>query len=261
MTAADHSRHNGRRSRGPITAEGKRRSSRNSIKHGILAVQHHPEGESEEKRTQLIKAVMDRLQPQCPVEYASSFTLAMDSVRLQRLEAAHEAAVVDAQKKALEEETQNSQEISELRMEIEGWEMVRKSLDVLNGDPRKLGRLLPVFCELVDASTHTAEGLKMYCGQVKRAVMGGVPAVDIIARVRDLCVKQLEHLRDIEAELLAQQNEARMLRIMAALIPEEHMIKKLSRYRASIERGMLRQVSILKGLRELEVALPGAGGR
>ena len=57
----------------------------------------------EEKRNQLVQSVIERLQPQCPVEYASTFTLAMDAVRLQRLEAAQEAAVVDAQRKAHEE--------------------------------------------------------------------------------------------------------------------------------------------------------------
>ena len=42
----EQSRRNGARSRGPVTAEGKRRSSRNSLKHGLLARRLRPSGDT-----------------------------------------------------------------------------------------------------------------------------------------------------------------------------------------------------------------------
>ena len=58
-TRAEASRHNGRRSRGPTTAEGKARSSRNAVRHGILA-KDVCAGEGLEQREAFV-ALLDQL--------------------------------------------------------------------------------------------------------------------------------------------------------------------------------------------------------
>jgi hypothetical protein len=78
-------RANGARSRGPITSHGKRRSSRNAIKHGILAKTIVPEGEDLRRFTALVKSYCDRLGLRDESELALVHKLVEASWRLQRL--------------------------------------------------------------------------------------------------------------------------------------------------------------------------------
>jgi hypothetical protein len=57
------SRANGRLSKGPVTAEGKLRSSQNAIRHGLLAERLLVEGESEEELQQLIQQLYSQFAP------------------------------------------------------------------------------------------------------------------------------------------------------------------------------------------------------
>lgn len=63
-------RRNARRSTGPRTAEGKARSSRNALKHGILSRELVEEGESAEELADLIEALRADLGPEGEVESA-----------------------------------------------------------------------------------------------------------------------------------------------------------------------------------------------
>jgi hypothetical protein len=63
------SRANGSLSRGPVTPEGKARSSRNSTKHGLLARAVLLEGESRARFEEIVRDLTDTLKPATPVEH------------------------------------------------------------------------------------------------------------------------------------------------------------------------------------------------
>jgi hypothetical protein len=63
------SRENGKKSRGPLTPEGKRNSSRNSLRHGMLARTIVLDGESRERFNELCKSLTDELQPATSIEH------------------------------------------------------------------------------------------------------------------------------------------------------------------------------------------------
>jgi hypothetical protein len=57
------SRANGRRSRGPVTPQGKQRSSFNAVRHGLLAQSVVLPGESEESFLELVRQFIERFRP------------------------------------------------------------------------------------------------------------------------------------------------------------------------------------------------------
>jgi hypothetical protein len=65
---SEASRQNGKKSNGPVTAAGKRKSSRNGLRHGIFASTIALEGESRSQCLSLIKALADYYNPEGPVE-------------------------------------------------------------------------------------------------------------------------------------------------------------------------------------------------
>ncbi len=62
------SRANGARSRGPVTPEGKRNSSSNAIKHGLLASTIVLKGEIEERFLEVLDDLIEEMQPETAVE-------------------------------------------------------------------------------------------------------------------------------------------------------------------------------------------------
>ena len=79
------SRANGAKTHGPITPEGKRKSARNSFRHGLLAKAIVFEGESREQFAALLKAFCDELQPQSPIEDLLVQKMAVNQWRQERL--------------------------------------------------------------------------------------------------------------------------------------------------------------------------------
>ena len=63
LSRAEQNRINARKSTGPRTAEGKERSSLNSIKHGIYTAHVILPGESPDEFAKLLKAYIDQFQP------------------------------------------------------------------------------------------------------------------------------------------------------------------------------------------------------
>ncbi len=64
----DSSRANGALSRGPITPEGKERSSRNSTRHGLLSASSVLQGESTDAFAELLDQYVQSFNPEIPVE-------------------------------------------------------------------------------------------------------------------------------------------------------------------------------------------------
>ena len=79
------SRANGSKSRGPVTEEGKRASSQNALKHGMLAKYVVIHSENEEGFHEVITCLYDELQPQPGVEQDLVDTMAVARWRTTRL--------------------------------------------------------------------------------------------------------------------------------------------------------------------------------
>jgi hypothetical protein len=90
------SRANGARSRGPITEQGKRNSSRNSTRHGLLAQTVVLEQESAHRFQKLLKAFMDEHQPRTETQISLVEIMAVTRWRqLRVLQAQKSAADID----------------------------------------------------------------------------------------------------------------------------------------------------------------------
>jgi hypothetical protein len=113
------SRANGAKSHGPVTPEGKRKSARNSFRHGLLAKAVVFEGESREQFAALLKAFCDELQPQTPIEDLLVQKMAVNHWRQERIWGQQKAGALqarDLQARGLEESSKQesaSQEIQQ----------------------------------------------------------------------------------------------------------------------------------------------------
>jgi hypothetical protein len=79
------SRANGARSRGPVTAEGRRRSSLNAIRHGLLSKAVVLQNESEEGFAQLLAQHLARFAPADDVEHDAIEEMVASIWRIRRL--------------------------------------------------------------------------------------------------------------------------------------------------------------------------------
>jgi hypothetical protein len=80
----ESSRANGARSHGPVTAEGKQRSSQNALRHGLLAEQVVLDCEGREAFEDLLTDHVHRFQPTDEVEYALIEEMAVCHWRIRR---------------------------------------------------------------------------------------------------------------------------------------------------------------------------------
>ena len=80
----ESSRANGARSHGPVTAEGKQRSSQNALRHGLLAGQVILEGESREAFEENLTDLVQRFQPADEVAYSFIEEMAVCHWRIRR---------------------------------------------------------------------------------------------------------------------------------------------------------------------------------
>jgi len=103
INKSESSRINGAKSRGPVTPEGKQRSSLNAVRHGLLAKSICLTNEDPEKFKELLQDYLTRLQPTDNVELRLVEQLASAAFRLERFAGA-ETALFD-----LEMDTQTPQ--------------------------------------------------------------------------------------------------------------------------------------------------------
>src|SRR5215471_19560472 len=78
------SRANGRLSRGPVTEEGKRKSSRNSVRHGLLASSVVCKSENESRFLEFLHQLMEEHQPATETQHMLVETMAASRWRLLR---------------------------------------------------------------------------------------------------------------------------------------------------------------------------------
>lgn len=79
------SRKNGRRSRGPITPEGKRKSAANSLRHGLCTSKFLSEPYCLEEYESLLRQYTQKFSPATPAECAACKDVALATVNLGRL--------------------------------------------------------------------------------------------------------------------------------------------------------------------------------
>ena len=87
QSKSDAARENGKKSRGPVTPQGKENSSRNALKHGLTAEFAVLPGESEQDFADLLEAHVTLHQPANPVEMELVETMALARWRLRRMAA------------------------------------------------------------------------------------------------------------------------------------------------------------------------------
>jgi uncharacterized protein (TIGR03435 family) len=85
LSRSDTARINGAKSRGPITPEGKARSSRNALKHGLTASFHPLPGESRTALQAFLAAHRTTYRPVGPLEEELVHSLAVTRWRLRRI--------------------------------------------------------------------------------------------------------------------------------------------------------------------------------
>jgi hypothetical protein len=90
------SRANGAKSHGPVTEEGRQRSSMNALKHGLYSELVVNDGESMEMFNNLRQGYLDRFQPADPVELDMVEQMVSASWRIRRLWAAEAEILNDA---------------------------------------------------------------------------------------------------------------------------------------------------------------------
>lgn len=88
-------RRNARKSRGPKTEEGKRNSSKNAIRHGILANSILVEGESRERFVVFLNALVEEYAPQNVREQLLVEKIAVAQWRLRRIWSVQSAGIND----------------------------------------------------------------------------------------------------------------------------------------------------------------------
>src|ERR1051326_3439136 len=94
LNRAESARINGAKSRGPVTPEGKQRSSLNAVRHGLLAKSVCLINEDSEKFQELLQDYLDLLQPTNNVELRLVEQIASAAFRLERF-AGTETALFD----------------------------------------------------------------------------------------------------------------------------------------------------------------------
>ena len=261
---AEASRRNGSRSQGPVTTEGKRRSSKNAIQHGGLAVVHTASEESTEIYADVESDLVTTLRPRNPIEADLVQTIAVDLVRSRRvttyLEAAEELRLDE-----LQDEDQDLREellqLQTLKAEwnrtlprIEDFEHMDSTNEVVEF-LQKVGDLM----EAGDAQNDPSEGYSTYyIIQDLRAVQEGFRTG--ITNYRPRWKKPLKKSMTQESEKLNRRLEALEARIqhradlrerMARAIPDEKTLKLVSRYQATIDNALTRRLGVLKELRAL----------
>ncbi len=82
---SETARINGAKSKGPVTPEGKARSSTNARRHGLASAPILLPGESKEDFQQLLADYMDQFHPRTPVETDLVETMAISRWRLRRV--------------------------------------------------------------------------------------------------------------------------------------------------------------------------------
>ena len=127
------SRANGAKSRGPVTPEGKRISSQNAVRHGLLAETVLLSNESRERFEALLDSYMEKFQPRDEVEADLVEEMVVAKWRQRRLWSIEAAALdyrMDKQRKEKGNEIEKTDEPTRSALAFTGLEAKEKSMSL-----------------------------------------------------------------------------------------------------------------------------------
>ena len=271
---------------GPRTAQGKERSKRNALKHGIFSQAALLKDESRAEYDALLNDLRENLQPEGALEEALVEKLALGTWRLRRLIIAETAEIQNAigflAWGAEQRQADRSNNISEYNIRYEGG-LIRQitnaqALDTCLDLLKELGDRIEDdgFAPESDAQTLT----KLYgepspekwqktlfdsyrawsrtaeCSEKERQQHGyATPekCKENFLEELDGEIKRLERYKKTRASMEAEKTKVEALRQHVPLTPQFH---NLLRYEASLERNFDRTLSQLERLQRMRLGQP-----
>ena len=147
-------RRNGARSRGPVTAEGKARSSRNALKHGLAALEHFVlEDEAPSELEELAARLMAEIEPESEIEARLVKRMAIAFWKSERAERI-EVALFDAAPKLRPPQAGFEWEVADPLTTFD-----LKRFNAVRGYQAQQGRELPLPQGAAAAATRAARGM------------------------------------------------------------------------------------------------------
>ena len=253
------SRRNGALSRGPVTAAGKLRSSSNAIQHGMTAVIHSPPGQPAHLVLDMEQAVTTQVRPRGPAEEEIVRQLALDLVRLQRIERAHDA-VAERAAVDVEKDPERSDELFEVAKGLAHWKIVRGRLEgVVQAPEDERDGYMPFMRKVIVHASKSgvrvdpldALGQKFIDLTLKYASGYFAPGQELALMI-EMADTGIAYFEGRRARLHAEHDARVAADLELAQIPDERMSKRLDRYRAATERSVQRKIGILRELRHLD---------
>jgi len=220
----------------------------------------------EPQEGRLVKEVTTELSPRNVAERAVAKRFAHDLVRLERVQVVADAAI-ELQRDDVHDE--------ELKTRLTHWEKQREYWMALEQQAMTMaamsrGKLLELFDSLhrtlIVLATQVRKEFKvsdakefeedarlmmLYRDQLDRAEHAAhVEGVE--KELKNVSSRQASRITDLTSELTQQVARREAANADLHSIPPDDVVRRLDRYTRMIQNSMLRQISILRGLRQLE---------
>ena len=274
MTLAmqERSRINGSKSKGPVTAEGKQKSSRNALRHGIRAVVHIPDSESPELVESAVTMLSEAVVPTNEFEVELVTRLALDLVRQRRIDTYLDAAgskdvlVDDKEEQRLEESIRVLRHLKgRWSHQLESLATSSETVEDLLGIAKDICTLLKEvsqFEEHPDRENSGSRRLLQLLEELRRAKeiiaygMHHFSPDPLHEKIADIATEQISMLDEMITKTQEQLDRYRQLRHqMANALPPEAAVKLAGRYQRLLNRSLDSNLEVLGKLRAL--ANPG----
>ncbi len=251
---------------GPKTEAGKLRSSLNAVRHGLAAVHMLLPGEDRAEYERRMDGVFTSLAPQDEAQAQLIALIADELWRLDRLSRIEQGLLVARNEELLALMPSSggagalANAITALGSALVIWEEPPMPREPSVEFERRLAAMRSAF-EVM----RTADGLPSdLVGDVEKALMTLLedPASDSMVEkafaLHRAAKVLIGHMLKKAEEMAARQDEQRKA-IATVALPDEKELKKLTRYRKTLEEGLQRRLAALEQLRTLSAAAAGSG--
>lgn len=260
------SRLNGRHSHGPKTEQGKERSSRNAISHGLRAVRTLLPDESPTEYQRHLDDWLASLKPGSPAEADIAANIADLHWKLERLARIEHQKVMD-NLQSLIDRTDVGQMLAKLRNAEDGLTLLLERLASPQpwaaSSRRSLVLLRPLACRALKDCGFVDEGWLGVLDQLLSSALPEAPQPPPPATLEQLSKlgKEIgDYLKGREAEVEAKVREVRVKFAADATMLPDDVAKSLMKGRTELERSLSRQVQLLGEVRaQVRAAAEGSG--